>query len=250
MPKISFLIATKNRAYIIKDTIKSLVGQTFKDWEAIIVDDHSTDSTLKIFTSHHDQRLRYYKLSDGHGHGASCARNFAAVYARADIVAMLDSDDIAYPRRAEKIVETFKNQPSLDVFYSDIDIYDESKATLRDRKTPIYPYSYERMKKLHYIPHSTVAMRRQILLDNPYNQFFRFAEDYELLSRLAQQKKNFFYCDEKLTKYRISQDNITRQPGSEELLKQYGLLVKMVRGWIPFSIKILNIIDDLENKRK
>lgn len=245
-PKISYLIATKNRGYIIKDTIDSLMFQDISDWEAIIVDDHGKDNTQEIIEKYKDNRLRYFRLNDTHGLGSGCARNFGAVFALADIIAILDSDDIAYPSRSKITLEAFKKNPDADVFYGGLDIWEEKTGQIRERKTPVYDYSYDRIKKLHFIPHPTVAVRKQVLLDNPYNQYFIIAEDYDWLSRLAKQGKKFISTREKLIKYRIGRDNISVNKKQNNIVGKYGLVVKMARGWLPFDKKILYEIEEME----
>lgn len=98
--------------------------------------------------------------------------------------------------------------------------------------------------------HVIVTMKRKILLDNPYNSFFRVAEDYELISRLAVAGKKFIYKNIKVVKYRVGNQNISMGGQNKGLVKKYGLLVGMVRGWQPFDKTILGRIDALEKGKK
>lgn len=242
-PKISFLMATKNRAAYIKDTLQSLIDQEIKEWEVIVVDDHGTDKTEDIINTFHDKRIRYFKLKDCHGQGVSCARNFAAIQACADIVAIADSDDISYPNRIMVTLKAFEKNPNGEIFYGHLDVWEEENNIIRERKTPFTPYDYEFLKEKNYIPNGTMALKREILIDNPYNSFFCLAEDYELISRLASQGKKFVFKNIKLIKYRIGTQNISIGDDSKiDLCQKYDLLVKMVRGWIPFDREILNEI--------
>lgn len=248
-PEISYLIATKNRGTVLRETLGSLIKQDIEDWEAIIVDDHGTDNTKDIVENFSDNRFKYIKLSEKHGAGASSARNLAAVYAEADIVGILDSDDIVYPNRSRVTATAFREDSQADVFYADMDVWEEKTGIVRDRNIPLYPFSLEKIKEIHFISHPTVAFKKQILLDNPYNQFFFLAEDYELLTRLAVMGKKFIYRNEKIMKYRISGDNISIGKERTDLAKEYLLLVKIIRGWIPFDREILNDISRKERKR-
>lgn len=248
-PKLSFIIATKNRDFLIKDTINSLLNQVDKNWEAIIIDDHGQDETEKIIRSFSDERLRYFRLLDAHGHGVCCARNFGTLQARADLVAILDSDDLAYPNRVTLTLDAFKNTPDADFFYGNLDVWEEETGIVRDRKTPFSPYSLERMKEMHYISQATVAMKRKVLLENPYNSFFRIAEDYELFSRIAILGKKFIFTDQKITKYRVGKNNASVGENKVEITKKYGLLVRMVRGWIPFDGRLLGEIEEMEKPK-
>lgn len=247
MAKLSYLIATKNNGHIISETINSLLCQSNSDWEAIIVDDHGNDNTEEVIISCNDKRLKYFKLNDTHGHGECCARNYAAILANSDVVAIMDSDDICYPERNKITLEHFEKDPGLDVFYGNIDIWEVKNNVIRDRKTPIAPFSLERLKTTSFIPHPTVAMRREVLLENPYNPYFRIASDYELMSRLAIMGKKFSYTEEKILKYRLGQQNASA--GSEikqSITKKYDLLVKMLRGWSEYDCEILFQIEQLE----
>lgn len=247
-PIISYIIATKNRADVIGETLHSLIDQTESNWEAVVINSNSHDDTQKIVDNFHDKRIRYYDLSPAHGCGASSARNFGAIYAHSDIVAILDSDDICYANRTKITVDAFLRDSSLDVFYADIDLWYEKTGVIENRKISIAPFSLERLKKEHFIPHPTLALKRQVLLDNPYNQFFKIAEDYELITRLALQRKKFAYSNEKVLKYRISDDNISRGQDKSEVVKNYGEVAKMARGWVEFNPKILQMIDKYEER--
>jgi glycosyltransferase involved in cell wall biosynthesis len=246
IPKLSYIIATRNRSDVIRDTIDSLINQTEEAWQAIIINDHGTDNTEAIVGDYHDDRLVYIKLGDSNGRGASCARNIGAIWAEAPIVAITDSDDILYPNRTSETVKAFLSNPDIDVFYSDFDIWDEASGEIRSRKTPVTDYSFEKIKADHFIPHVTVAMRKQLLLDNPYNQYFRMAEDYELLTRFAVQGKHFYFCNKKLMKYRLGVNNMSCGKKKEEIVGLYGQMVKMVRGFIPFDPQVAKQIQEID----
>lgn len=249
-PEISFLIATRNRGKIIRETIDSLIRQKNKNWEAVIVDDHGSDDTEKIVAKYNDSRLKYFPLPDSHGMGACCGRNFAAAEAMANIVAIIDSDDIAYPNRVNVTIEAFKKNPDSDVFYAHLDIWEEETGVVRERKLPFIPFDLEKLKKDNFIPHSTVAMKRSVLLNNPYNSFFRLAEDYELTTRLAMSGKKFIYSREKILKYRVSQEGVSVGKDKKEILKNYSLLIQMLRGWIKYNYQVIEKINELERARE
>lgn len=245
-PVISFIIPTKNRGDIIKDTIESLFVQTISDWEAVIVDDHGNDNTEEIIKNYHDPRLRYFYLANAHGMGVNCARNFAAIQAKAEIVAILDSDDICYSNRIEITLKTFGKNKEADIFYGHIDIWDELTGKIRDRKTPFIEFSIEKLKENNFIPHSTVAIRKEVLINNPYNTYFKLAEDYELMTRLAVLGKKFVWNREKILKYRISSNNSSIGDDKKELMNYYLDLIHMLRNWSDLDYKIINKINEIE----
>lgn len=244
-PKFSFIIATRDRSTLLKETLESLLSQTEEDWEAVIVDNGS-DNTREVVDSLNEPRFRYYKLSENHGTGASAARNFGTILAKSAIVGIMDDDDLASPERVEITLEAFAQEPDADLFYADIEIWQQVDLG-REIIIPFNKFSIEKLKEKNIISHPTVAMKRQVLLDNPYNSYFKLAEDYELYTRLVKQGKKFIYCDKKIVKYRVHPDNVSI--GSRDLSRireQYGEIPKMLRGWIPFDFKLIESIEDLK----
>src|SRR4051812_25383502 len=98
LPKISFVIPVYNRAEMVLEALQSLKDQTISEWEAIVVDDHSTDN-LEAALKDYDPRVHYVRLPDKRGSGAACARNFGNLLAKSELIAVLDSDDLAKPDR-------------------------------------------------------------------------------------------------------------------------------------------------------
>lgn len=249
-PEISFLIATRNRGKVICDTIDSLIAQNNKNWEAVIIDDHGDDDSETITKKYRDPRLKYFRLDDDHGIGACSARNFAAMKANSDILAILDSDDIAMPNRTDITLHEFRKNADAAVFYAHLDIWEEETDITRERKLEFTPFDLEKFKTNNFIPHSTVAFKKQVLLDNPYNTFFHMVEDYELLTRLACLGKKFVYSQVKLLKYRLGKNNITYGKDKAILLKNYSDLVHMIRGWLRYDRKVVLDILELEEMQK
>ncbi|HEY5469035.1 MAG TPA: glycosyltransferase family A protein [Bacteroidales bacterium] len=126
-PEISVVIPTYNRSAILQRAINSIVSQTFKDWELIVVDDCSTDNTfdiVKLFTED-DKRIKYHKLE--RNSGANAARNLGIKFANADIISFLDSDDEMHPLNLQKQYEKFLSIPDLALCYTGVDYYSENK---------------------------------------------------------------------------------------------------------------------------
>ena len=94
------VIATYNRARLLKETIESVLKQTFQDFELLVVDDGSTDDTEKVLKSYGD-RLRYFRQEN---RGASAARNLGVHHARASWISIQDSDDICAPNHLKTLV--------------------------------------------------------------------------------------------------------------------------------------------------
>src|SRR3989344_730686 len=100
-PKISVIMPAYNASRFIGEAVESVLNQTFKDFELIIIDDCSSDDTPEIIKKYmaQDQRI-VYRRNEKHI-DQLMGRNMAFGYARGDYVAMLDADDVAFPRRLE-----------------------------------------------------------------------------------------------------------------------------------------------------
>ncbi|HZF73410.1 MAG TPA: glycosyltransferase family A protein, partial [Gemmatimonadaceae bacterium] len=88
---ISIVIPCYNRAHIVRETIDSVLAQTYRNFEVILIDDGSTDNTREVVSSYDDRRIRYFYKANG---GLSAARNSGLDSARGEFVAFLDSDDV------------------------------------------------------------------------------------------------------------------------------------------------------------
>ncbi len=103
VPNVSIVIATYNRAQLLPACIASVLSQTHRDFEVIIVDDGSTDETASVVGNLSDTRIHYFSLEKNGG--AAAARNYGIAQARAPWVMVWDSDDELYPEALEKLLQ-------------------------------------------------------------------------------------------------------------------------------------------------
>ena len=108
--KISVIIPTFNREKLIGNSIKSVLNQTLKNFELIIVDDGSTDNTKEVVDKFQDKRIKYIKLDTNQG--ASNARNIGIKNAKGKYMSFQDSDDIFYPNKLEIQLNNIINKKS------------------------------------------------------------------------------------------------------------------------------------------
>jgi len=105
MPQVSVIIPTYNRAHLLSRAIKSVLNQTFQDFEIIIVDDASTDNTDRLVASFQNSRMIY--IQHERNQGSAAARNTALRQAQGEFIAFLDSDDEWLPDKLEKQMKLF-----------------------------------------------------------------------------------------------------------------------------------------------
>jgi len=116
-PLVSIVLPTYNRAQILPRAIKSILGQTYQNFELIVVDDCSTDNTVEVMGQFKDPRIIYVQLS--RKAGAARSRNEGIQRSQGEFIAFEDSDDEWVPDKLEKQMDVFKNAPkTTGVVYS------------------------------------------------------------------------------------------------------------------------------------
>lgn len=140
---ISIIIPLYNGERFIEQTIKSVLAQTYENWEVIVVDDLSTDSSIEIIKKYvqKDKRIRFYILSEKGG--ASIARNKAILEAKGDYIAFLDSDDVWKPNKLEEQL-AFMKAKDIDFSYHNYSLIDENGESLYIRRIAPVRLSYKR----------------------------------------------------------------------------------------------------------
>ena len=186
MAKVSVIIAAYNAAGTVADCLDSLIQQSLSDWEAILVDDASTDSTAVVVERYlTDPRILYVRLR--HNVGSGAARNIALAKATSDLVAVLDADDIALPGRLERQYEEFLADPDLVVLGAQVAEFGLWGGP-QVRNRPTDGAELERLLRAGKMPiaHNASMYRRSaVLAVGGYDEACRRAQDFALLRRLG-----------------------------------------------------------------
>jgi glycosyltransferase involved in cell wall biosynthesis len=203
MVKVSVLIPTYNYGKFLGEAIQSVLDQTFKDFEIIVLDDGSTDNTREVVGGFRDPRVRYVY----HDHiGVSAAENLALRLSNGEYITDMGADDVYLPRNLEMKVKILDSNPDLGLVYSDAYLFDHNtKATLgrlwRDAKGShrwIKPAkaACEPLKELLrrgcFIQIQTSLIRRCVFEEIGYlDESLITHEDWELMVRIVQR----FACE-------------------------------------------------------
>ena len=113
MPKVDIITPAYNTQEYIKDSIDSVLSQTFEDFNFIIINDGSTDDTGSIIDSYDDERIIHIELEENAG--IATALNIGLMHTESDFVARFDSDDIMFSDRLEKQLRYLNNHPEVDI---------------------------------------------------------------------------------------------------------------------------------------
>lgn len=208
-PLVSVLMPVRNGAAHVDEAIASIVAQTFKNWELVVVDDGSTDDTsLRLATwAKSDQRI--VVISRGQI-GLVAASNAAVTRARGAYLARLDSDDVAHPKRLAMQVSYMERYPDLVVIGSAIRLFGERGGVLF---TPLTDWGCRgRLLFENCFAHSSTMIRRSKVADlfPLYETHSEFAEDLSLWARLSSRGKfaNLWFP---LVSYRVHGGQISRE---------------------------------------
>lgn len=187
---VSIILPTYNRADKVGKAIESVLAQTFKNFELIIVDDGSTDQTETVIAEYKDQRIRYYKLQKNGGQ--SRARNFGLQKAGYKYIAFEDSDDLWHPQKLEAQMEAMLHAGSkVGLVYHKFryDLGDGMGITLPDEKIPLKKKSgdiYAQLLWDNLIGMPTILMKKECLEKaGGLDESLRCLEDYDFALRIA-----------------------------------------------------------------
>lgn len=136
MPAISVIIPTFNNAHLIGEALKSVYAQSFRNYEIIVVDDGSTDSTREMLKSH-SERITYYHQEN---QGLAVARNVGLSLAKGAYVTYLDADDIWHPQNLQVKHDFLMRFPELGGVFSDFLIFDASGVLSARGTKELFPF--------------------------------------------------------------------------------------------------------------
>ncbi len=201
MSLISILLCVKDGDLYIKKTLKSILEQTYTNFELIIVVNCSTDNTLEIINSFDDERIKVYESNICQ---LSFNLNLALSKATGMYIARIDADDIAMPERLEKQVKCIEEN-HYDVVGSNIEYINENGTVIGNK---IYPESNEDIRnKIFYkavLVHPSILSKKDLFLKNGGYLGGKFAQDYDMWLRIMRDKSIQFYnIQEPLLQYRL-----------------------------------------------
>ena len=187
MPTISVIIPAYNAEKFIKGTINSVLNQTFRDLELIVINDGSTDGTLEVISSFSDSRLQVFSYPNA---GPQKSRNRGIEQAKGEYLSFLDSDDLWTPDKLERQLQALQENPDAAVAYSWTDFINESGERLPGGQHFKFTKDvYEQLLLGDFIGSgSNPLIRRDALLNvGPFDESLVGGQDWEMWLRLAAQ---------------------------------------------------------------
>lgn len=213
MPKVSVLLSNYNGDKHLDESISSVLSQTYKDFEFIIVDDASTDSSRKVVENYHDKRIKKYYAEKNRNIAYSL--NLALSMASGEYIARIDSDDVWELNKLEIQVQYMENHSECGACFTKVNIIDEYSNIANDMYDEYFQLfnSAENKSQREWLRfffyqgnclcHPSVVIRRNVLehVGGYYHLAYVPAEDYELWTRIVM-KYPIHILEEKLVRYR------------------------------------------------
>lgn len=183
MARVTVLLCVYNGEEFLREAIESILAQTYTDFEFIVVDDCSTDTSAEILRSYSDTRIRL--ISNPHNLGLTKSLNVGLKFANGEYIARLDADDYSMPERLARQVTYMDNNPAVGVAGTFAQI---TTGEIRVKTPQKLACLKELLLLDNVFIHSSVMIRRSVLVDNQlgYDEHFKYAQDYKLWADISE----------------------------------------------------------------
>jgi glycosyltransferase involved in cell wall biosynthesis len=203
-PRVSAVTTTYNGAAYLRETLDSILGQTFRDFEYIIIDDGSADETIALIEGDDDPRIVFVR--NPRNLGISGSRNLAFRQARGQYIVTTDQDDVSEPDCIERQVRLLEDNPDISAVASRVNLLIDGKREddpMPSQSDPVLIHFALYLGR-HNTTYSSLCLRRQFVVDHDlyFRPQYHYAEDFELFSRIVEHGR-FAIIQEPLVSYRV-----------------------------------------------
>ena len=205
-PLVSIVLPMYNAGEYIADCIQSILEQTYQNYELIVIDDGSTDSSVAVVESFNDKRINLIRSS----HNYIASLNLGLQRSNGKYIARMDADDRMFPFRLAEQVATMESHPSICVCASYMEIMGSRQITNSGIQGFI-PDVKAMLLLGNFISHPTTMIRSEYLqkTGHNYKPEYIYAEDYKLWVDIALEGGAFYIIPKPLIEYRISKSQVS-----------------------------------------
>lgn len=210
IPHITVIMPVFNGRHFIEEAVRSVINQTFKSFELLIIDDGSVDSSWEIIQklqAEYPRFIRSFKLSSNGG--AFKATNYALRFARGEFIALMDCDDISHPERFQRQIKFFKENPDVAILGTQAVVINQNGEVIGYKKVPkSHDEIYKEFGVLHPMIHPSCMIRKRLLSGRSFKYLIKYGvnDDYYTFFTLLNKEK-FANLNERLLFYRIHMNN-------------------------------------------
>jgi len=246
-PEISVIIPVFNAKKFIKESINSVLKQTFQDIELIIVDDASTDNSLQIIKKMSQQNNKIKILVQGQNKGKAGTINSGLKEARGNYIAFLDADDLMDKTKLDEQIKVFKQNPNIDMTYTDLKNFDEQgekgiceSVDFKSLEEPLkklqasakskrkFKYPSHALDKEKFIPGGSVMVKKKIINSGiKFDEELKNSEDCDFNFQVIGAGYKIKRIPKPLYLYRQHQGQKSRDKEEMQIAKEY--IIKKLR---------------------
>lgn len=205
---VSIIIPTYNHAKFLKEAVNSILNQTYKNREIIIINNYSEDITIEVVNNFKNEKIALINFRNNGIIAAS--RNIRLKASKGEYIAFLDSDDIGIPKKLERQIEKFNENRDLFIIGTNLEIFPNGRKNALKIGTDI-KISFYKLLQNNYFINSSILIKKEIInsigfLDE--DNRLRTVEDYDYWLRILKYKDNSgLILKDDLIKYRIHKSN-------------------------------------------
>ncbi len=223
---ISVLMPVYNAKSFLSQAINSVLDQTFKDFEFVIINDGSTDNSKDIIFSYNDPRIKY--VENEKNIGVVSTLNKGVGYCTGRYIIRMDADDICSPTRFEEQITFMEKHPKVGLCGSWITLIDESNNVTGNNLSQVKS-EFIKIHQLFSVPfnHPSIIAKADLLKQNRYEHVIA-AEDYDLWSRL-EDKTEFANIPKYLLQYRWHQTNVSKEKADIQQKSKDSIILRQLQ---------------------
>ena len=225
-PLVSIILITYNRQQLLKETIDSILSQTYSNFELIVVDNYSDYDFFGWMESFHSDKIKAYQNQNNGT--IAINRNFGIERARGEFLAFCDDDDLWYPKKLEIQMDYLTNH--------DVDMVSSARMLFGDgvKKEHVFFRKYDSKYKVflyNALAPSTVVVRNSEDVRFDENPDFNCSEDWALWTKLIVLGYKLYQVPEPLIRYRVFASNLTKKNKVQPDFKSIRILTKLRRNF-------------------
>lgn len=254
-PMISVIIPTYNRAHLVGRAIQSVLDQTYRDFEIIVVDDASIDNTEEVVAGFNDGRIRYIRRRENRG--GSAARNTGIKEAKAKFIAFLDSDDEWLSDKLRKQMDRFKiSSKKVGVIYCGrCRVWDETQEVAERVIPSLRGDLFVNLLMGCFVQGSTPVIRRDCFRKTGlFDEALPSNHDWDMWIRLSRYYE-FDFIPQVLVKYHLHGAQMTtdldaKMRSREAILRKYRVDLSKYPSILSSHLSVLGKLSSIKDNRK
>ena len=248
---VSIIIPCYNYGWLLSETLDSVLAQTHQEWECLVIDDGSTDTTRAVAEEYRARDARFYYMHQANG-GMSSARNHGLRLARGQYVQFLDADDMLAPQKLALQVAVLQTQPVVDIIYGDVRYFNHGDLSVLSRSLTMQAIVWmnelsgrgepvlEKLVLHNQLVINAPLMRASLLRRvGPFSEMLHSMEDWEFWMRCALADACFQY-DDRPEMWALVRVHSTSVSQNQPRMRRYEI---DVRRWIAKKLGQIKAIE-------